>query len=477
MKNLYTLLQRQLKRQFGPLDQVPEVIRPLLEVINDAYHQADADRGMSERSLDLSSQELLAANAEMRQAVLALRDANQQMGSRVHERTRELANVNEQLRQAQKMEAIGRLAGGIAHDFNNLLMVMFGYLDILLDGELDPDTRESIVEVRRAADSAAALTRQLLAFSRQQILSPKVLNLSDLISDTAPLLRRLIDTDIELVIDLPIKIGSVRADPVQFQQVLLNLIVNARDAMPNGGTLTISTESLVIDSERAARAGTMRAGRYAVVTVADTGIGMDATVRARIFEPFFTTKEVGRGTGLGLATVYGIVQQSDGFIDVASEPNQGTTFRIFLPEAAGLPEAQRDSGVFPGPGAGVILLVEDEDRLRTIVQRWLQRRGYTVFEARSAAEAQERSASLDRIDLLLTDVVMPQVNGYTLASRLLQSRPGLKVLFMTGHVDDAQVIRDIRATELPLVQKPLSAVALLEAVRDVLAPSSSPRGV
>jgi CheY-like chemotaxis protein len=353
---------------------------------------------------------------------------------------------------------------------------MFGYLDLLLDGELDADRRESLVEVRRAADSAAALTRQLLAFSRQQILSPKVLNLSELISDTAPLLRRLIGSDVELVIDLPIKIGSVRADPVQFQQVLLNLIVNARDAMPAGGTLTISTESHVVDAGLLPGGGTMREGRYAVVTVGDTGTGMDAAVRARIFEPFFTTKELGRGTGLGLAMVYGIVKQSDGYIDVASEPNQGTTFRIFLPEAAGLHETTRAATASAGNGAGVILLVEDEDRLRAIVQRWLQRRGYTVFEASSAAEAEERSAALDRIDLLLTDVVMPQVNGYTLASHLMQSRPGIKVLFMTGHVDDAQVIRDIRATELPLVQKPLSAEALLEAVRDALAASSTPAG-
>jgi len=382
----------------------------------------------------------------------------------------ERAALEQQFRHAQKMEAIGRLAGGIAHDFNNLLTAMGGYSDLLLNQlAADDPRRRDVDEIRKAAERASALTRQLLAFSRKQIQKPKPVSLSAVLEGVDPLLRRLIGEDVELVTIPGSDAGFVRADPLQLEQVIMNLAVNARDAMPGGGRLTIETRSVTFGPNRARAPQDIGPGRYAMLAVTDTGCGMDEQVKSHLFEPFFTTKEGGRGTGLGLATVDAIVRQSGGRIYVDSEPQQGSTFEVYFPrldEEAGRAPAVR--GVSPS-GTETILLAEDEDAVRSLTREILARQGYRVLEARTGGDALSVSAAYaGRIDLLLTDVVMPEMGGRELAQRLLMQRPSLKVVYVSGHADE-KVVR-LRTLEPGAVflRKPFTPGGLAAAVRDTL---------
>jgi PAS domain S-box-containing protein len=377
-----------------------------------------------------------------------------------------------QLRVSQKMEGIGRLAGGIAHDFNNLLTAILGYSE-LMEAQLpdDEDLRSSLHEIHRAGERAAALTRQLLAFSRKQVLQPRLLDLNTIVSEVEKLLRRLIGEDVKLVTRLDPALGSVRADPGQLEQVLMNLAVNARDAMPEGGTLTVETANTVLDAGFAAGNPGARSGEYAALTVADTGIGMSDEVRNHAFEPFFTTKEQGKGTGLGLATAYGIVKQSDGYITVASEPGRGTTFRIYFPRATG---AAAPSGLGERPalsprGTETILLVEDESGVRRLSCTILEAQGYTVLEAASGDEALEIARShAGEIHLLATDVVMPGMSGRVLWDRLRVLRRDPRVLFMSGYTDDAIARHGVLEPGIAFLQKPFTPFSLAQKVREVL---------
>jgi signal transduction histidine kinase/ActR/RegA family two-component response regulator len=372
------------------------------------------------------------------------------------------------LQQAQKMEAIGRLAGGVAHDFNNLLTAIRGYGDEVYE-KLEPGDprRADMKEVLDAADRATALTRQLLAFSRQQILRPQVLALDEIVARTQKLLQRLIGEDIELSLASDPFLGMVRADPGQIEQILVNLAVNARDAMPTGGRLTIGLTNVQVGDTR--RAG-LAPGRYIELSVSDSGQGMHEDIVAHIFEPFFTTKAEGKGTGLGLATVYGIVQQSDGAIEVESVPNAGTTFRILLPQvddapAAAAPQPQE---VTLG-GTETVLLVEDDDHVRAIISKSLIGHGYTVLEACSGDQALDLvELRAGAIDLLLTDVVMPGISGSVLAQRIKERVPNVQVMFMSGYSDEAVLRHGVRASESHFLQKPFPMDVLLKAVRRAL---------
>jgi PAS domain S-box-containing protein len=384
----------------------------------------------------------------------------------VHDLT-ERNRLEDQLRQAVKMEAVGRLAGGIAHDFNNQLTIINGYADLLL-GSLpaeDP-SRDFLGEIRRSGEHAADLTRQLLAFSRKQHLTPRVLNLNTVLGELGKMLRRLLGADVELRTDLDPALGPVRADAGQLEQVLVNLAVNARDSMPGGGRLEIRTRNRDV-----ATAAEVPAGEYVLLEVADTGAGMSEEVRSCIFEPFFTTKEVGKGTGLGLATVYGIVKQSGGHIEVDSAPGRGTTFRVLLPrvdQAAlfGVGPAE----VFQVPrGTETILLVEDEAGVRGLASIILRSCGYEVLEAADGPEAVRLcEGRVAEIDLLVTDVVMPRMNGPQLADRLRRLRPALRVLFVSGYTDDAIVPTDVLAAGQAFLHKPFTPARLAGKVRQVL---------
>ena len=379
-------------------------------------------------------------------------------------------HLEEQCRQAQKMEAVGRLAGGVAHDFNNLLTIINGYSELLL-GSLPADSpaRSLLAEIKKAGERSAALTRQLLAFSRRQFLAPRVLDLKVTVGDIEKMLRRVIGEEIELHTDLQPGLGKVRADAGQVDEVIMNLAVNARDAMPRGGRLTILTRDVELLGQQLP--AEVAPGPYVMLAVADTGCGMSPEVRARIFEPFFTTKEVGQGIGLGLATVYGIVKQSGGHIDVASQPGRGTTFRLYLPRAEE-PDRQRRSepGTVPLPGGKeTVLLVEDEDVVRSLSRFVLEGKGYTVLEARNGEEALRVSQGhAGPIHLLVSDVVMPQLGGRPLAERLAHRHPGMKVLYLLGYTDDAVVRHGVQEDEVNFLQKPYSPTALAAKVREVL---------
>jgi PAS domain S-box-containing protein len=381
-----------------------------------------------------------------------------------------LRRSEEQLRQAQKMDAIGNLAGGIAHDFNNLLTVMLGYSSQLLESMPPSDERrEDVKEIERAGERAATLTQQLLAFGRKQLLQPKIIKLSDVVSGVETMLRRLIGEHIELSVRTSPELGCVRADPSRMEQIVMNLAVNARDAMPRGGKLIIETANVNLDPARAAHVG-VAPGPYVILSVADNGVGMDRATQARIFEPFFTTKEVGKGTGLGLATVFGIVQQSGGTVCVDSELGSGTTFSVYFPRTDATREGERESG-YPGlaalEGSETILLVEDEEQVRALVRTILQRFGYHVIEAQSGGDAllvSEEHAGA--IDLLLTDVIMPHISGPQLAQRL--SRLVMKVLYMSGYTEDSIVHQGVVDSSVALLQKPISPEALMRKVREVL---------
>ncbi len=380
-------------------------------------------------------------------------------------------HLEEQFRQSQKMEAVGQLAGGIAHDFNNLLTAILGNTQLLLR-ELPPgdSKRGDVEEIRKASERAASLTRQLLAYSRRQMLQPVVLDLNVVVAEMDKLLRRLIGEHIALVTVLAPDLGRVKADPNQLEQVIVNLAVNARDAMPEGGKLTIETANVDLDEGFAqAHLGSVP-GAYAMLAVTDTGSGMDATVRAHLFEPFFTTKEVGKGTGLGLATVYGIVKQSDGYISVYSEPGHGSSFKIYLPRIA-TPARAAAGPQKGGPARGTetVLVVEDEPAVLSLSRRALEAQGYVVLAASDAAAALrvvERHGGM--IHLLLTDVVMPGLSGRELADQLAGQRPGIRVLYMSGYPGDAVVQHGTLPTGSAFLQKPFSPDGLARKVRDVL---------
>jgi signal transduction histidine kinase len=383
-----------------------------------------------------------------------------------------VAVLDAQLRQSQKIEAIGQLAGGVAHDFNNLLGVILGY------GEMaqrhlaaEHPARARVDQMVKAAERAADLTRQLLAFSRKQILHPKLLDLNTLVADAERMVGRLIGEDIAVIVQSFASLGTVKADPGQIEQVILNLAVNARDAMPKGGTLTLETDNFDVDEDYAGAHPPLHPGRYVMLAVSDTGIGMDAETQQRIFEPFFTTKPEGQGTGLGLSTVHGIVKQSGGHLWVYSEPGRGTSFKVYLPRVDELPESPRPDGPpMEAPrGHETILLVEDTETLKEVIRETLEERGYEVLLASNGEDAlvltRERKGP---IDLLLTDVVMPRIGGGDLARLFLALRPGTRVLYMSGYTDGAILQHGLLGEDLMLLEKPFSGDKLARTVREAL---------
>lgn len=383
----------------------------------------------------------------------------------------ERRHLEAQLRQAQKMEAIGRLAGGVAHDFNNLLTAILGYSQLIMY-RLPPEdpTYEEVAEIEKAGQRAAALTRQLLAFSRKQVLQPQLVNLNQIVTEIEKMLHRMIGEDIELVTALDPSLHSIKADPGQLEQVLMNLAVNARDAMPNGGHLHISTTNIEVQDAQPPYHREIQPGSYVELKVQDTGIGMDQETQEHIFEPFFTTKELGKGTGLGLSTVYGIITQSNGHIVVTSILGVGTTFSIYLPLADAVAEHSPSTPASARPltGAETVLLVEDNEAVRSLVQQVLQRYGYATLAAQNPHDALAIcEAHPGSVDLLITDVIMPQLNGPELAQRLMALRPEMQVLYMSGHTARALGAYNI-TPETPFLQKPFTPKVFVSKVREVL---------
>ncbi len=438
---MHKLLQRQIRETFGSRDGYPRELADFLELVDDAYHRAGDDRRLLESSLELTSQELLQANAELRARSEAL---------------------EHQLHQSQKMEAVGRLAGGVAHDFNNLLTAIIGYGDLLankLAGR--SDCHAYLEQIQVASGRGADLVRQLLAFSRQQVLNPKVISLNRVVSDIEKLLGRVIGEDVRLLTELDPDLGSVLADPNQIEQVLLNLAVNGREAMPEGGKLFLRT--------RSASEASPRPESCVVLEIQDTGVGIEEANLDQIFEPFYTTKS--GGTGLGLATVYGIVQQSGGEIRVDSTPGTGTTFTIVLPRHGPAPSAERASADQQGPPPGTekILLVEDEATVRDLLGGFLSDHGYSVHPARNGMHGLDVFArQAGEIDLLLTDVVMPEMGGLELTAHLREALPELKVLFISGYSERQGAVLEQLGTDVGFLQKPFTPVELAHKVRDVL---------
>lgn len=385
---------------------------------------------------------------------------------------KEHREVQDQLFQAQKIEAIGQLAGGVAHDFNNLLTVINGYTEVMLEKmEANHPHRKYLEAVRKAGEHAASLTRQLLAFSRRQVLIPQVLNLNSITSGLHPMLRRLIGEDIELF-TLPAKdLGSVKVDPGQIEQIILNLVVNARDAMPNGGKLTIETANVELDETYLRNHATVKPGPHVMVAVSDTGNGMDEETQKHIFDPFFTTKGPGKGTGLGLSTVYGIVKQSGGSIWVYSEPGRGAAFKIYLPRVDEAPTAveSRESDANVSNASETILVVEDDASVRMLIRQTLEMKGYCVLEAENGVAglwASEQHQGV--IHLLVTDVVMPEIGGRVMAEQLTALRPDMKVLYISGYTDDAVVRHGVLDSNMTFLQKPFTPEVLTRKVREVL---------
>jgi signal transduction histidine kinase len=429
----------------------------------------------------------MAAEIEIRRTAEAeVREVNEELEHRVAARTadykkaledlrsemRRREELEQQLIQSQKMEAIGRLAGGVAHDFNNLLTVILGYGEMLRDHlQNDPVGSDYVAEVLRASERASALTNQLLAFSRRQDSVPRIVDLNDLVRNIDKMLRRIIGEDIRLDIKLTPSIPKIEVDPGQIDQVVMNLAVNSRDAMPAGGHLVIETGHVELNEEYAASHVTPVPGSYALLTVSDTGTGMDAATRAHIFEPFFTTKEQGKGTGLGLSIVYGIVKQNRGEILVYSEPGQGTVFKVYIPAARGsvqaLPVAVKDTRQQEATGA--ILLVEDEDQVRNLTRAMLQRQGYRVFDFGSGAAALEfLRAESEQIDLLISDIVMPQLGGFDLAREVQTLRPGIRLLLMSGYTETSVLAQGLISPGTIFIHKPFTAAALREKVGEAL---------
>lgn len=380
--------------------------------------------------------------------------------------------LEERLYHSQKMEAIGRLTGGVAHDFNNLLNVIIGYSELLIDrlGPMD-SRREEAEEIRRAGQRAASLTRQLLAFSRKQVLQPEVLDLNRVVTDTTSILARLLGEDIQLATHLDPSLCFVNVDRGQIEQVIVNLAVNARDAMPQGGRLVIETTAVQIGEGYLEHRPSMTPGRYAQLAVTDTGIGMDAETQRQIFEPFFTTKEKGKGTGLGLATVYGIVKQSGGFIWVYSELGQGSTFKVYFPAVSETPEPSQNDSRQPGSGgsSGTILLVEDDSSLRTLARKFLESSGYSILEAANGSEALRILEGAEGpVHLLLTDLVLPDMTGTTLSEQVVARSPQVKVLYVSGYTENVIVHRGVLDPGKSFLQKPYSKEVLLNRIRELL---------
>lgn len=382
-----------------------------------------------------------------------------------------LLESEEQLLRAQKLESLGTLAGGVAHDFNNILTVISGYATLLLrKTEPDSPAATDLSRVREAVRRGASLTQQLLSFSRKQVLQPKVIDLNAIVSDVETMLVRLIGEDIEVRTVMDPALGRVKADPGQIEQVLINLAVNARDAMPQGGVLTVETTNVELTEQSGAPSRALRSGPYVLLTVSDTGTGMNAATLARVFEPFFTTKEVGKGTGLGLATAYGIVKQSGGDIVVESTPDQGTTFRIYIPHVEELASPNDDVEDLSDPaGTETILVAEDEDDVRRLVVRVLEDYGYRVYARGGGEEALRFAEETDEtIDLLLTDVVMPRMSGKELSDALETLRPGIRVLFMSGYTDELIGHHGVLDADIELIQKPFMPDAIARRVRSIL---------
>jgi len=433
---------------------------PHAERRNDTDEQLTAER----RDAD----DTVAALADTERALAHSQNADLAERRRSEKALRE---SERQLRHAQKMEAVGMLAGGIAHDFNNILSVILSYGDMVLS-ELKPGEpmRDDIEQIRKAGQRAADLTRQLLMFSRQQVIEPKVLDLNDVLADIDKMLQRILGADVDLVTLPGSPLGRVRVDPGSIEQVIMNLVVNARDAMPTGGQLTIETANVDLDEAFVRAHHAVKPGPHVMLAVSDTGVGMDQATMARIFEPFFTTKERGKGTGLGLSTVFGIVQQSGGSVWVYSEVATGTTFKVYLPCVDAPIDSVRSSEAPTNlRGSETILLVEDDDQVREVALAILRKSGYQVIEARHAGEALLHSERhLGKVHLLLTDVVMPQMSGPELAKRLEGSRPEMKVLCMSGYTDDSIVRHGVLEAHLAYLQKPITPDSLTTRVREVL---------
>jgi PAS domain S-box-containing protein len=389
----------------------------------------------------------------------------------------ERKTLEQQLLLAQKMEAVGRLAGGVAHDFNNLLMAITGYGELMKTKVLKGDPLYGYLEdILKTTDRAAALTGQLLTFSRRQIVCPQMMDLNRVVLDLERMLRRLIEEDIELKIITAPKLGAVQIDPGHLNQIIMNLVINARDAMPCEGRIAVETAEVNFDTSRQTRSGLAPPGSYVMLQVSDTGMGMDEAIQAHIFEPFFTTKEPGKGTGLGLSTVYGIVRQSGGFIDLDSEPGKGSTFKIYLPRRDATAKTRKVKVSKPTQFRGIetVLLVEDEDVLRTLLAKFLRLHGYTVLEARHGGEAllicEQHQGP---IHLMVTDVVMPRMSGRVLADRLTPLRPEMKVLYMSGYTEDEVVQRGVAEQAVAFLQKPFKPIDLVHQVHTLLKPQTS----
>lgn len=384
---------------------------------------------------------------------------------------RDRAELESQLRDAQRMESMGRLAGGIAHDFSNVLSVIQGYASLTLS-ELPPDApaRAELEQIDAAAGHGAALTTQLLALSRRQVLQPVLLDLNAIVEEVAPMLRRLLGDDIELTTVLEAHDALVRADPGQLELLIMNLALNGRDSMPGGGRLMIETANVELDDDYARHHAGVTPGDYVQLAVTDSGLGMDAHVLGRVFEPFFTTKEPGRGTGLGLATVYGVAQQSGGSVWAYSEPGEGSTFKVYLPRVEGVPEprAPLEAAVALVGGTESILVVEDDDRVRSVLRDILERYGYRVVLARTGDEALKAAAQEPRFDLVVTDLMLPGMNGRELADRLVETNPALRVLFLSGYAENAVVHQGILDPGVNFLAKPFSTASLIRRVRGVL---------
>jgi signal transduction histidine kinase len=446
---------------------------------------ADMSAPMKQRALTCGAKDFLTKPLDLMEVVLRiknlletrflhlqLQEHNRSLEETVRERTKEVQEQATQLQHAQRMEGIGMLAGGVAHDFNNLLTIISGYSEMVI-GRMKPDdpSRAMIQQIFKAGERATTLTRQLLAFSRKQILQVQILDLNSLIADAEKMLSRLIGENVKIVTESDPTLGHVKADAGQIEQILLNLCVNARDAMPKGGRITIVTRNVELDDGYAREHPYVKPGRFVLLDVRDTGAGMDEATKARLFEPFFTTKELGKGTGLGLATVYGIVKQSGGSIECDSEIGRGTRFQIYLPRVEQVGSASKsavDESKAPR-GTETLLVVDDEDEVRSLVRFALQSFGYQVLDAASGAEALMLSrAHQTAIHLLVTDVVMPDMSGRELADRLTALRPNLKVLYVSGYTDDAIILNGVAAGGASFLAKPITPGMLARKVRMVL---------
>ncbi len=476
-----------LTRVFGyPLKDVPADVKWRTGRI----HPDDAARVQAQLSQDVRSQEDFVAEYRFRakdQSYLQVWDRGRvvrdEKGRAVRivgliENVTELKLLEAELRQSQKMEAIGRLAGGVAHDFNNLLTTILGYAELLMGSLGDGPEREEVSEIQKAGERASRLTQQLLAFSRKQIVEPRVLNLNAIVADTEKMLRRVIGEDILLETRLDPSIAPIRADRGQLDQVLMNIAVNARDAMEQGGRLTIATSNARLDERFARDHPGARAGPYVLISIADTGCGMGEDTLKRVFEPFFTTKPPTKGTGLGMATVYGIVKQSGGYIWIDSQRGEGTTVSIWFPQADGetTHSGAKSRALPPLGGSETVMLVEDEDGVRKLVRGVLQSHGYTVLEASDASVALRIAKETESpIDLLLTDVVMPGMSGRELADRLLRERPQTRLLYVSGYTEDTILLHGVRTSGTAFLCKPFPPDVLLRRVREVLDGTQSPQ--